>query len=977
LNGADDSGFFDSSAAPDDTAALSADPPPGERYDRLGLIGVGGMGRVYLARDRWLGRLVALKEALDERLATRLAREVRVTAGLEHPGIVTVYDEGRGADGRMFYTMRLMRGRPLAQRLAECTSLSTRLDLLTHYLDACQALAYAHAQGVVHCDIKPANVMLGAYGETQVVDWGLARRLADPCEDPPGAVLGTPAYMSPEQARGQPADPRSDVWSLGVVLHELLSGAHASPKAPLPRDVPPELAAIVARATSPDPRVRYLEAGALAADVAAYLDGRRVDAHRYSALEIGLRFLRAWRVPLLVAGAALVIIVALVVASTLRLRTERDRAVAAERDVRTALGASDRNLAAALVAQARAADERGARAATEVLAAHALRLVDTPEARGVLAGARAAARPVRLASAALPACHPLVALAVDDIVCADDTTLRRVTAGEERWRATTGRQTKELRVDAGHAWAITYGFGAVTVDLESGAPDEAAWDIVDFNVGDAWPRRSDDPPGFLQAQLLQVCGGGVIGVAGLVDGPYVVLCADGWLGRTQAMDPPELAPVFNNAMFDTFTHIALTADARQVIVAGSRGRVATHALGTSDVWSIDSPRGDPVRRIALAPDGQRAAIARERGGVELYELPDLRPIGTIAATGVRDLRLLADGSVLIADAVTATRWALPALPRPDVFADEHGIAGVAFSPDSRTLVTAHGEGRVVVWDLADGTRRHTIAIGRGTVKAAAFFPDSDRFAVVQSDRGPPGPHVFSVASGQPVWAPPGLAQQSRRVVILGDSLVLSAPYANELRATDIDDGREVPPHDCPQIEWLDLATDVRGRHAILASVDAAVYVVDPGPPLLCRPVPAPPGAYAVDVASDGRVIVVGAAHSLSRGEPDGLVWTVPHPGVRPNDVALSPDGRWVASAGPDDAARLWDAATGALRAVLTGHDARVAVVEFSPDGRVLATGSWDGTARLWDLATLDIPVDALVADAENTWGIDLNGALAR
>jgi hypothetical protein len=122
----------DASGPPEDGTAGPGLPPTnlaaptGERYARLGLIGVGGMGRVYLARDRWLGRVVALKEANDERLAARLAREVRVTAGLEHPGIVTVYDEGRAADGRMFYTMRLMRGRPLSQMLGERAAMSGR-----------------------------------------------------------------------------------------------------------------------------------------------------------------------------------------------------------------------------------------------------------------------------------------------------------------------------------------------------------------------------------------------------------------------------------------------------------------------------------------------------------------------------------------------------------------------------------------------------------------------------------------------------------------------------------------------------------------------------------------------------------------------------------------------------------------------------------------------------------------------------------
>ena len=947
--------------------------PPPERYTRLGLIGAGGMGRVYLARDHWLGRHVALKEALDDRLAHRLAREVRVTAGLEHPGIVTVYDEGRGADGRMFYTMRLMRGRPLAQRIRESVDLRARLALLAHYLDACQAVAYAHAQAVVHRDLKPANIMLGAFGETQVVDWGLALRLADPPDDPPGAVVGTPAYMSPEQARGQPADPRFDVWALGVILRELLAG---SPQQPLPRDVPAELAAVVARATATLPAARYPDAGALAADVAAWLDGRRVDAHRYTALEIGLRFARAWRVPLLVAGVAIAVIAALTVVHTLRLRTQRDRAVIAEQDVRRALAESDRNLAAALVAQARTADHQSARAVSEVLAAHALRLADTPEARGLLAGARAAARPIRLASAELPPCHPLTALAVDDIVCAADDELVRIVAGVEQWRVPTGRQTKELRVDAGRVWAVAFGYASTVVDLATGAPDGDTWDIVDFNVGDAWPVRSVGLPGVTQQFLVESCGDdALIGNTGQIDGPNVLLCADGRVGRATSPGPAELARAFGPGDFVTFTHLTMTPDARRIVVAGTHGRVGVHDLATRAAWTVAPPRPDSVRQLAVGPDGDRVAVARERGGVDLYTLPELHPIGTIAASGVRDLRLRPDGSLLIADADAVTLWALPVLPRPDRFAEDHGVTSVAFAPDDGTLLTTHGEGRVVVWDRATGVRRHTITSGRGTIKAGAFLPDGQRFAVVRSGPGARGPQIFSAATGELLIAdfPLALSSISRRVIALADDLVVTAPYGPGLDVIPLRGSLHAS--DCPHVEWLDLAADPRGEQFALVSVDGAVFVA--GLDLRCRPVAAPAGAFAADVGEDGRSVVVGAARSLARIDDGVARWLVDHPGVRTNDVAVSPDLRWVASAGPDDAARVWDADTGALRAVLTGHDARVAAVEFSRDSRFVATGSWDGTTRLWDLATLDETVAALVADAGTTWGLDLAGALAR
>ncbi|MBK9754474.1 MAG: protein kinase [Nannocystis sp.] len=986
-------------------------PPEHARYERLGLLGVGGMGRVYLARDRWLGRMVALKEAHDEGLARRLAGEVRVTAGLEHPGIVTVYDEGQGADGRPFYTMRLMRGRPLSQLLAERPGVGERMGLLAHYLDACQALAYAHAQGVIHRDLKPANIMVGAFGETQVVDWGLARRLGDGGEGAGdagatrrGAIVGTPAYMSPEQARGEPADRRSDVWGLGAVLHELLLGCPPRGAAAVVgersalREVPAELAAIAERALAEAPAARYADAAALAADVAAYLEGRRVQAHRYTRLELALRFVRAWRGPLLVAGAAVIVIAVLLVLGNLSLRAQRDRAVAAETEVRAALAASDRNLATALVAQARAADDRRDNAAMEVLAAQALGLVDSPAARGLLAGARAAARPTRLASAALPDCHMLVALTVDDILCGDDHSLRRLTGGIERWRVRTEKLTRELRVEAGKVWVVSAGFLLSALSLATGEADDEAWELIDFNVGDAWPVRAAARGGSLtQPQLLGICGDiPLVGLSGLLDGRYAVLCGDGRVGVATGMAAPRFTAALEPRDFVSFAHLALAADARWAVVAGVQGRVAVREFATGRTWTLAADRPNPVRQVVIGPDGGRLAIVRERGGVEVFTLPELQPLGTIAGAKARAVRLFGDGSVLVASAAEVTQWALPAAPRPRVFTDEHGLSGVSFAPDGASLVTTHGEGRALVWDRASGLRRHELEIGSGTVKASAFLPDGVRVAIVDAGAGPPGPHIFSTATGEPLWSPPApllaewrrgrgqvivpgqeLPLMGRRVVALADNVLVFSSYGAGFFAVDVDTGEDVPAIDCPLVEWPDIAGAPDHSRAVMVSVDATVYVLAAGDPLRCRPVVAPAGATTADVSNDGRTVIVGGSRFLARSGPEGVRWKVAHAGPWPLDVALSPDERWVASAGPQGVAQVWDAETGALRAVLTGHGGRVAGVEFSRDSATLATASWDGTARLWDLATLDASVDAIVRDAEALWGLSSADALDR
>ncbi len=152
----------------------------GARYTHRGELGRGGMGRVALVFDRWLGREVALKEPVSEAEARRLRREALITARLEHPGIVPVYDIG-SSHGQPWFAMRVVRGLPLVTRLDESPTLAERLGLVRHVLAACEAVAYAHARGVVHRDIKAANIMIGAFGETQVIDWGLALAPAETC----------------------------------------------------------------------------------------------------------------------------------------------------------------------------------------------------------------------------------------------------------------------------------------------------------------------------------------------------------------------------------------------------------------------------------------------------------------------------------------------------------------------------------------------------------------------------------------------------------------------------------------------------------------------------------------------------------------------------------------------------------------------------------------------------------------------------
>jgi len=336
---------------------LAEGNPKRSRYEFLGEVARGGMGAIIKVRDRDLRRTLAMKVVLGQgdtrhegETATaepatigRFLEEAQVTSQLDHPGIVPVHELGVDADGRVYFTMKLVKGedlRAVFDRVGDPGDPQwTRTRGLSVLLRACEAMAFAHAKGVVHRDLKPANVMVGRFGETYVMDWGLARlvgeddprdlRLRDTSRshsvvkterrdeeaatpDAPlltmdGHVVGTPAYMPPEQAEGRLEDvgPASDVYAMGAILYQLLTGrtpyvnpgARVSPRTILARvldgppqtittidpDVPAELVAICEKAMNRAPRDRYATMALLADDVRAFLEQRVVAAHEAGA----------------------------------------------------------------------------------------------------------------------------------------------------------------------------------------------------------------------------------------------------------------------------------------------------------------------------------------------------------------------------------------------------------------------------------------------------------------------------------------------------------------------------------------------------------------------------------------------------------------------------------------------------------------------------------------------------------------------
>jgi eukaryotic-like serine/threonine-protein kinase len=269
--------------------------PLGGRYTPLHLLGSGGMAKVYLVHDELLGREVALKilreqYAKDEEFAQRFRREAQSAAYLNHPNIVQVYDYGEGENGPSYIAMEYVSGGTLGDRLRRDGPLggAEAARLASH---VAEALGFAHGRGVIHRDVKPQNVLLTAAGAAKVADFGIARVDSTSAISRTSVVLGTAAYISPEQAMGEPVGPASDLYSLGIVLYEMLTGSvpfeaetpvgvamrhvHESPRPAkeMNLDVPEGMDALVMRLLAKKPEDRYRSAFELVQDLRRAQEG--------------------------------------------------------------------------------------------------------------------------------------------------------------------------------------------------------------------------------------------------------------------------------------------------------------------------------------------------------------------------------------------------------------------------------------------------------------------------------------------------------------------------------------------------------------------------------------------------------------------------------------------------------------------------------------------------------------------------------
>ncbi len=728
------------------TDDLSSLPPVSPELYTVGFqIAQGGMGKIYAARDRKLRRDIVLKTLVEGAPVGRFEREALITARLQHPSIVRVYDAGKLRD-EPFYAMEYVRGKSLDKVVAAADDAEARLALLPHVIAVADALAYAHSEGVIHRDLKPANVLVGSFGETVVIDWGLAKDTHGSTDDSfepqiqvaslpahpvgalgssdltvAGAVMGTPSYMPPEQARGEGTDERSDVYAIGAILYTVLAGtppitgtralddARAGGVTPLRErapETPDELVTIVEHAMAFDPRERYSSARELAEDLRRYSTGKLVAHHSYSTRDLIRRWLRKNKTSVAIAGT---IVLGLLILSTIWVRgiaAERDRAAEDLEAARTTLDKVETtgdDLAIAQAERVLAVDPTSSIAWLTRLSPKGLErprareLADSAAGRGVafeFAGPRGA----------------ITQLAVAQPVGA------AYTAGSDgqlfRWQLGAFKG-EPLGAHRGPVTTLASSFDGFW--LATGGEDGAVeiWDLE--NVHD---RKGAHHAAKVRAVVFSPDGNSIASAGD--DGAvwiWSVLKGD---GRSLYKDVQPLTAI----VWSATTIYAGRADGKVVELDAATGKL----LGTLESHNAE------VRVLALSPDGKILASGSRDGSAIVWTLADKkrRALAT-HADGVRDLVWTASNQLITAGGDPAIHiHDLAASKTFDLAGNTSAVNDLAVSPTE--IAAACTDGKLRVWPITGGNPTRTLIGHRVSIAGVAFTVDGKKLLSIADDR---------------------------------------------------------------------------------------------------------------------------------------------------------------------------------------------------------------------------------------------------
>ncbi len=876
----------------------------------------GGLGRIVHARDLRLNRDVAIKELIRPSPASeaRFLREIQATVKLQHPNIVAIHEAGSWPDGQLFYAMNFVAGRTLLDVISSRTTLASRMELLPTVLDVTEAIAFAHSEGVVHRDLKPANVLVGRFGETVVIDWGLAKLLSKrevqraERDTPPeagvtrvGLVVGTPPYMPPEQAGGDDVDERCDVYALGAILYHALSGhppysEHSEhsvldriregppiPLGELEPDLPPDLLAIVEKAMARSPEERYANGAEMAQELSGFTKGRLVRAYSYRFRDLLRRFIQRNGAAVGTAAVAFVLFLVFASYSVIQVRNERDLARQSERTAKQQLTIARQREQALIVTRSMALTESDPTLAV----AH---LKHLEEAIDGAASVAAKAEEYGVARWVLRG-HTDSVNCVD--VSPDGTQL--VSGGEDQnvivWKfgSTEGR-------------ALTYHTDRVTDCAFS--PDGSLIATASYDGHVKLLSAAD-----LQENTLPAQGGAVKAIAFSPDGEYLALASsNSTVGLWHLSDRSYTAYPARNVRWPLLAF------------PGPFSLLSGPHSGRFRLWSVDGkyvespPLPSPITRARLW-EAPHTFVLGTRAG-ELFEWntqdSELAKIAELGSEVMGISTSTAEPGYAAAATMAGDVFQVDLTSRSARRLGRHNerVQALEVSPEQRFVASGGWDRQVRLFDVTTDANQ-TLRGHTDVVSDLVFTPD-ERYLVSAS------------------W----------------DKTLRIWPLRNELHdQRSVLLGHEVGVHSVrfsPDGNWIasgghDNTVRLWNRHdktqrVLLGHTDHVYRVIF-----------SPDGRHLASSSDDQSVRIWSVRdakieHVLLGHEADV------------EELAYSPDGKWLASTSEDHTARVWNTDDGSAHVLYHDHD--VTTVLFSPDGTLFATGSRAGDVRLFDAASI-------------------------
>ena len=898
-----------------------------------------------------------------------------MTGQLEHPSIVPVYELGVRTDGRLYYTMKLVRGGTLADSISACERMEDRLGLLRPFLDVCQAMAYAHHRGVIHRDLKPSNIMVGEFGECVVLDWGLAKLRGDRdahrealedtaqkislsvdelsgTETEESEVLGTPLYMAPEQARSEhdAVGERSDVYALGTVLYEILTGELPHPwtntrdttarvgSTPAPSIrlrapyIPPELAAICDKALSFDAQHRYPTAQELSKDLRDFLEGALVGAYAYRLPDKLRRIYREHRALINSAAVAALTVIGIGVISYINIynarQAEQSARIVAEQErekaeTQRAEAEAQRNLAVTQRTRAETAEEQTAREkyASDIhLAAAYIREYKFAVAEQTLLATDARLRNFEWAN--------LVAQCHQDLVTLErhDRPVFSQLSHEGNYILTLSGDGSANLWDSGSDTALhTWSFEDRQIQNALFSPDDrriAVWfsdgtiTLLDCQTGATTLSWKAHPT------RVNMC-------AFSPSGEQLFSCGSDHKMRSWDMVTTTPALEIDTGE-NAVVQIHLSDDGSTLLTASANGLIKQYdaTTGTEGIEAQAQGRiADSAANLIAVMGGTAVSILNNDDLSIRHHLEHDTPVSRA--------RLYEDGKTLITAARDGIvrQWNMESGTLGRLYNFKKPVDNVRLSDDGANIVATALDGDIQIWDRSNGVEIHR------------FGGHRDSLITMDLDQG----GAFVLTSSRDGSTKKWNLDQRWTTKTIHDA---NAPLA----FTTITDDRET----------LALVT-MDGTVNVLRTEDGAIiYQANIAPVSLGeRLALSPDGKRIALVLDDFLAIVVALEDGRVVSELHG------HEGVI-RGIHFSPDGTEVVTASWDQSACVWDAESGTLTKRLTGHSAAVNRALFSPNGQLIATASLDATTRLWDYETATTVLSIPLSDKANIFAFSPN-----